>query len=784
MRERAIIHITGIVQGVGFRPFVYRVATNLSLVGSVLNMGDAGVRIIVEGERRSILNLVKEIRNNLPSISRIDSLDISWMPVRNEFATFSIERSTSARGTDTILIIPPDIAICNHCIEDLTNPTSRWFLYPFTSCAACGPRFSTITNLPYDRPSTTMTEFPLCDTCNIGYTDPLDRRYHAQTTACALCGPLYTLFDAQGNKISKSIDIPIRTAMQLINDGLIIAVQGIGGTHIVTKTSDVEVIKKLRERKKRSQRPFAIMVRNLDALQRFVVLKPIDIELLSSWKRPIVLVTKKTGSEVSMITEEILEEIAPGLDTVGVMLPYAPLHHLLFRYSNESAFIMTSANPTGVPMYIEPNEIVSELKNIADYYLLHNRRIHQRTDDSVVKVLQDSNPVFIRRARGYVPEPIKLEGPWERLTAIAVGPEEKTTGTVLKSQRVYMTQYIGDTDRIGNVQFLTDSLYHLMHLLGLEGIDVVGADLHPEFSTTELAKRLVKEWCVPLIQVQHHYAHLASLIVDSEVDSDSGIVCITADGYGYGSDGKAWGGEILVGGLSSFVRRGGLLARHYPGGNLVAKYAVRPLIGLLGNVVDPSEILEITEGFQIAPSTTVSEKIISLLIEASEKRVNTIESTSAGRFLDAVSLLLGVCSENSYDGECPMKLEAAAKETDLRIDPSFVSSQYGDCLDVEDSVRKILDMKKQGFSMSELAYAAQWHLGDALAQLACRVAEDNEIDLIGFSGGVALNAIITRAMVVRVKSEGLKPLLHRNVPPGDGGISVGQIAVAAEACRE
>ena len=785
MKRRASIHVTGIVQGVGFRPFVYRVAKSLSLEGYVLNLGDAGVRIVVEGNSESIKDLIHKIEQDPPSISRVDKLDIEWENLGKPFKDFIIKKSSTSRSAGLTPDIPPDIAICSACITDLTNPNSRWYQYPFTSCAACGPRFSTIIDLPYDRPNTTMVDFPLCDTCNTGYTDPLNRRYHAQTTACEDCGPIYRLVDAYNRP---AVDAnSIAGAADLLSQGSIIAVQGIGGTHLVTKVTDAIPIRSLRTRKQRAYRPFAIMARNFDAIRAFSRPTPMEEELLTSWRRPIVLVKKRNriydknqqSEEGDAIPDESLELISPGLDTVGVMLPYSPLHHLLFHFSEEPALVMTSANPTGLPMYIHPDTIMSKLEGVADYFLIHNRRIHQRADDSVIKPVSSEYAVLIRRARGYVPDPIRLERPYGSSTIVAVGPEEKTTSAVLKSGRIYITQHIGDTDRLENINFLSDALNHMVHLLAVDQIDAVACDLHPEFLTTEFAERLSSDKEIPLFRVQHHHAHLAALMVDHQLSSNTRITCITADGFGYGDNGNAWGGEILMGSFEECVKVGGLEQTVYAGGDLSAKYAVRPFVGLLGRELSTREMLDVVEGSLIAPGIRTTDESLSLLVEATKRKVNVVQSSSAGRYLDAVAIALGVCSENTYDGECPMKLESVAHETKIRLEPRFNTSNRGTFLDIAESLMQLLELKKNGAKSVELAYAAQWYLGDSLAKMACDVAHSEGLDHVGFSGGVALNRIITKAIINHVTNEHLTPLIHRHIPPGDGGISSGQAVVAA-----
>jgi len=430
-------------------------------------------------------------------------------------------------------------------------------------------------------------------------------------------------------------------------------------------------------------------------------------------------------------------------------------------------------------MYIHPDTIMSKLEDVADYFLVHNRRIYQRADDSVIKATSNDNAVFIRRARGYVPDPIRLEDPYAPSTVVAVGPEEKTTGAILKSGRIYVTQHIGDTDRLENIAFLSDALEHMVHLLAVDQIDAIACDLHPEFLTTEFAEALSSDKGIPLFRVQHHHAHLAALIVDHQLPSNTRITCITADGFGYGDSGSAWGGEVLVGNSEEYVKVGGLEQTVYAGGDLSAKYAVRPFVGLLQKELSVREMLDVVEGSLIAPDISTTEESLSLLVEAIKRGINVVQSSSAGRYLDAVAIVLGICSENTYDGECPMKLESVARRTKIKLESIFNTNNRGIFLDIAESLRQLIELKKDGAKPAELAYAAQWHLGESLAKIACDAAHNEGLDYVGFSGGVALNRIITSAVINHITNERLTPLIHRHIPPGDGGISSGQAVVAA-----
>ncbi len=777
LKQRARIHVTGIVQGVGFRPFIFRQAKERSLQGYVLNLGDAGVRIVTEGDEEKIQDFIQEIQSNPPSISRIETLDTEWMEPTGEFNDFVIKKSSTGRSKDAAPEIPPDIAICRDCVEDLFDPNSRWHLYPFTSCAACGPRFSTITDLPYDRPNTTMDDFPLCDTCNTGYTNPLDRRYHAQTTACERCGPSYRLVDKQGNLVEDEDPVPV--AVSMLDQGRIVALQGISGTHLATIVSDPNPIRKLRRRKRKSHRPFAVMFRDIETVKTQFDLSDMEQDLLLSWRRPIVLLT--IGDDVSrVIPQSSIDQIAPGLDSIGVMLPYAPMHHMLFEYTDEPALIMTSANPSGVPMYIEPDRIISDLRDITDFSLVHDRRIHQRADDSVIKPLTKSKAVFIRRSRGYVPEPIGVRGPWGDLTGIAVGPEEKVTGSVLKASNAYLTQYIGDVDKVETINFLSDALHHIRHLIDVPRPDFVACDLNPQFLTTELGEEMSKDLDAPLVRVQHHHAHLAGLIAEHNLPPDTRIVCITVDGYGYAPTGEAWGGDILLGNYDEYQRVGGLRHSVLPGGDLSARYAARSLLGILDDEIDLSQILELSRGYDIALGTPTDPNTIAMVYESLRKGINTVDTTSAGRFLDAVSLAIGVCGENTYDGECPMRLEAIAHDRGLQLEAHFLEAHDGLNLDTRDLLLQVIQLRKSEVPQEGLAYTALHTLGASLADASCDIAEQHGLQHIGLSGGVALNRIVTRSVINQVNKRGLTPLIHKQVPPGDGGISLGQLAIGAK----
>ncbi|RLG56050.1 MAG: carbamoyltransferase HypF, partial [Thermoproteota archaeon] len=526
---RAEITVTGIVQGVGFRPFIYRLAVSHGLVGFVQNRGDATVFIVVEGDESSIRRFMREIREKKPPLARIFSLEAKLTESRGEFSRFEIRRSSSKRSRRAS-IIPPDVSICDDCIREMRDHSDRRYSYFFITCTNCGPRFTVIEKLPYDRPNTTMIDFQMCSHCRKEYENPLDRRFHAQTIACPACGPRAYLTDKSGEEID--VEDPVREVGKLLDEGHVVAVKGIGGFHLATATTISEPILRLRAAKHRRQKPFAIMARDLDAVKTFAEVTPPEEAALKSYMRPIVLLKKSESYYLS-------DQISPGLHTVGVMLPYTGMHIMMFDWSREPAFVMTSANPPDEPIVKDNSEAIRKLGSIVDYFLLHNRRIAQRCDDSVLRVVAGS-PALIRRSRGYAPAPIELRREL-KAEVLALGGEKRVTSCILAGRRCFASQHIGDVEKLETLRYLREATGHLLKLVGAEP-SVIACDLHPAFHTTRLARRLAEELGVPLERVQHHHAHIASLMAEKGLDELVGLSC---DGYGYGPGGKAWGGEVL-----------------------------------------------------------------------------------------------------------------------------------------------------------------------------------------------------------------------------------------------
>ena len=640
--EKARILVQGIVQGVGFRPTVYRIAQSMKINGYVRNLGNI-VEIVIEGQKKEINEFVNNLKENRPPISKINSLNIEWLDHDDsKFNGFEIlESSEDFSGSS---VIPPDIATCDNCLEEIFTGLNRRYNYPFTACTDCGPRFTVISSIPYDRVRTSMNEFPLCKDCTVEYQDPKDRRYHAEATCCPVCGPEVFLYD----KKRIESENPVKDAAQLIDEGNILAIKGIGGTHLVVKTTEDYPVDELRKRLGRYNQPFACMSPTVETIKTFAEVSDLEKRTLQSRRRPIVVLNKNDNYRLS-------PSVSPVLHNLGVMLPYSGLHHLLFTYTEEPAYIMTSANMPGEPMLTENKEIISKLHGIADYYLLHNREIVNRCDDSVVR-FRGNEMAFIRRSRGYVPEPYDFSSIADDLNVLALGPEIDVTFSLLKEGKCYVSQHIGDTTKYETFRYLQSAVNHMMKITRTDSIDLVACDLHPMFFTTKLAEDMSKSFGSDILRVQHHHAHAAALCVDNDLDE---LICIAADGVGYGDDGTVWGGEILLSQGSSYKRLASLMPQSMAGGDLTTKYPARMVMSMLYNHIDPKELVRLMKK-DYSDYFKHGDREVDLVLRQLQNGFNTSITTSTGRILDAISAALRICGKRTYEGECAMKLESAA----------------------------------------------------------------------------------------------------------------------------
>jgi len=751
---RAEVVVGGIVQGVGFRPFIYRTATCLGLVGFVRNRGDAGVEIVVEGGEERVKQFVADLRDRKPPLAVIHALSAQYSEDRREFEEFRIYESVVG-GENPGSVIPPDVSICGDCLNELQDPENRRYDYFFITCTDCGPRFTVIEKLPYDRVNTTMRSFKLCPDCSKDYADPSDRRFHAQTIACPRCGPKVFLTTREG----RSLDVgdPVVEAGKLLEEGYIVAVKGNGGFHIATATTLDEPIGRIRQTKDRLEKPFAIMARNMETVKSFAYVNALEEALLTSYIKPIVLLRKREDYGLSHL-------VSPGLNNVGVMLPYTGLHTLLFKSIREPAMVFTSGNAPGEPIITENREALEKMGAYIDFFLLHNRDIAHRCDDSVVRVV-DGCQAIVRRSRGYAPAPVPL-GHKAKRCILGLGAELNVTASIILEDKAYISQHIGDMERVETLDFLRNAVDHLTRLITCN-VEVVACDLHPRFYTSRLAAELSDRFGYDLVRVQHHHAHGAALMAEHGVDE---VVTIACDGLGYGSDGNLWGGEVLYCNREGFRRLGHLQNHPMVGGDLATVYPLRMAAGILNEVQGLEEWL-----FKNTAHFPHEEREVEVVLKGL-RRVNWPQTSSCGRVLDAVSALLGLCYRRTYEGEPAMKLEAAASVG--RDVLSLETVIEGRVIDTRGLVQAVFEQRGK-HSAADLAYSTEVYVAKSLAQLAVEEAERLGVKAIGFSGGVAYNEHIVATARNIVEGNRIRFLTHTQVPPGDGGISFGQGAAVS-----
>lgn len=756
---RIKLSVSGIVQGVGFRPFIYRTAVKHGLAGYVQNRGDAGVEVLLEGDDAAVEGFMADLAVEKPPQARIDQVTRTELSGPNRYSNFTIIKS-SEEAEQSGSVIPPDIAICNQCLTELRDPDNPRYDYFFITCTDCGPRFTIIERLPYDRENTTMREFPLCGLCQREYADPANRRFHAQTVACPTCGPKAYLTDNRGEQVQAAD--PVRAAGKLLSEGKILAIKGYGGFHIAASATLEEPLLRLRETKHRREKPFAVMAKSLEAAASFGEINAKELELLSSPQRPIVAINKSENYSLSKL-------IAPGLHNVGVMLPYTGLHYMLFDQVTDTSFVMTSANPASEPIVKDNSDAIEVLGDTVDYFLFHNRKIAQRCDDSVMRV-HGSHPVFLRRSRGYAPAPIKLKSKAKHCV-VAYGGELNDTSTILCGDKAFISQHIGDVENIETEDFLKEATTHLQHLTNTHP-EVVACDLHPKFNTTRLAKEVAEAQGLPLVQVQHHHAHSAALMAEHGLEE---IVAIACDGYGYGLGGEAWGGEILYCSDDSaeFRRLGHLEPQLLLGGDLASRYPLRMAAAMLCKAgADVKTWLK-----QNKELLSYGDTEAELILDQLKKGIGGPQTTSCGRVLDAASALLGICTVRSYEGEPAMKLESAAfgGRDALRLKPQV----YGNVLGTSNLLWAIYNAHGK-HSVPDLAYSAHVYLAKGLAELAIAQAQKEGTKNVGFTGGAACNQILAQTIRAAVEAAGLNFHVHEQVPAGDGGVSFGQAVIASK----
>ena len=755
------VAVCGVVQGVGFRPFVYRLAKEEGLTGSIGNDTD-GVTIEIEGPEERVEAFLKRLRDEMPPLARIDSIAVRELAAIGEI-DFRIVQSEVRGQVSTG--IPADAATCADCLRELLDPADRRYRYPFLNCTNCGPRYTITRRIPYDRPQTSMAQFTMCAACQAEYDDPGNRRFHAQPNACWQCGPRVWLVDRDGAAIS--VDDPVAECVERLAAGAIMAIKGIGGFYLsVDATNDIAVTR-LRERKHRYGKPLAVMVRDLAAAREFCAMTMAEETLMQTSARPIVLARKREGCGIA-------EAVAPGIPWLGVFLPYAPLQHLLFASGRLNALVMTSANLSEEPIAIDNDEALARLGTIADAFLMHDREILQRCDDSVAAIV-DGAPQLIRRARGFVPLAVGL--PIDAPPLLAVGGHLKNVFALARGRFVYQSQHLGDLENLTGLEFFKESLEHLMHTFEIEPRTVVH-DLHPGYLSTEWAKRWARERGLELLAVQHHHAHVAGCMAEHGLTGRA--IGLALDGTGYGTDGKIWGGEVLISRLDGFERFAHLEYVPMPGGDAAVREPWRMALGALhgaGFNVSSEEMLVLLGA---------KERDVRVLRQMMERGLNSPLTSSCGRLFDAVAAVVLGRRRVDYEAQAAIELEGVA------VDESDDEAGYrmelvgGDwAARVPVAIRAVelwkellTDLRKR---VCKPLISARFHAGVAngFVKAATMARAVTGLGQVMLSGGCMHNRRLARLLRVKLLAEGFEVFQHVQVSPGDGGLSYGQAAVAA-----
>jgi hydrogenase maturation protein HypF len=744
--------IKGVVQGVGFRPYVYNLANVLNIKGTVMNSA-GGVIIETEGEEKNIKLFLKELKDNPPKLSVISDYHLHQLPVHG-YQTFEI--LSSIPGVDKEALVPPDMATCCDCTNDIFNPGDSHHLYPFTNCTNCGPRFTIIKEIPYDRPDTAMASFQMCGGCAREYHNPSDRRFHAQPVACPACGPQMEVVDSTGKKVAGK-DNWLEKCWDIISKGKFLAVKSLGGFHLTCDARNKTSLSALRNRKGRDAKPFALMCRDLEAVRKFCILDDAEVKILTSPQSPIVILRKKPGATLP-------EGLAPGLITLGVMIPYTPLHLLLLSGPFD-LLVMTSGNYSSLPLVKDNEGALSELKGIAHYFLRHNREIVNRCDDSLVRVF-DGETHIIRRSRGYVPHPVAVSRKAPAPVILGVGGEMKNNFCLLKKNQAFMSQYIGEIDTLEGEENLFSSLINFQKLIGADP-DIVAYDAHPGYASARVAQ------LVPScghVRTQHHHAHFASCLAENSLENDKAIGVIL-DGTGYGTDGTLWGFEIITGNYTDFRRLYHLACVPLPGGETAIRQPWRTaaayLISFLG-----------TEGKQAA-GMLFKNKSLDIVEKMLDRRFNSPLSSGCGRLFDAVSAITGVCLENTYEGQAAIELGEKVLDhvEDEVLNPYPYEIKKGIILPGR-MLAEIVKEMDAGTPVDIISTRFHNTLVEMIFETVAKVSLTTGLKKVVLSGGTWQNHYLFRKTRKLLESHGYRVIYHRQVPANDGGIALGQVMIA------
>ncbi|MBI5838473.1 MAG: carbamoyltransferase HypF [Chloroflexi bacterium] len=765
--QGARIHITGIVQGVGFRPFVYNLATRLELKGWVRNTS-AGVDIEVDGERDALDSFVKLLRDEAPTLSRIDEFSASFQAA-NGFRSFDILHSESVEGA--FQPISPDVSICDDCLRELFDPSDRRYRYPFINCTNCGPRFTIIKDIPYDRPKTTMAGFALCLDCEKEYKDPTDRRFHAQPVACPVCGPkVWIEVGAQHVAPLQENDDAILETRRMLAEGKILAIKGLGGFHLACDATNRNAVTELRARKLRVDKPFALMMPDVETIERHCFVSESERALLLSSARPIVLLRRKPESNIA-------REVAPAQDWLGVMLPYTPLHYLLLKKIQNfpEALVMTSGNISEEPIATDNDEARERLSKLADAFLMHDRDIHTRCDDSVVRVFEENRKsstvnrksVYpIRRSRGYSPFPVKL--PWDVPPLLATGPELKNTFCITNKNYAFLSHHIGDMENYETLKSFEQGIEHFERLFRVKP-EAIACDMHPNYLATRYALERAQRENLPTFNIQHHHAHIAACMAEHGLDGSHPVIGLSFDGTGYGEDGAIWGGEILIADYKSYQRAYHLEYFPLPGGDAAVKKPARTALALLWSLgMEWDDRLESAKEF-------CAEDQVTLRVQL-EKKINTPMTSSMGRLFDAAAALAGVRQKVNYEAQAAIEFEALADESE-RAGYSFGLNQTE--VQMGSVVEALIKDVMAGVHISKISARFHNGLAEMTREVCLKIRSETSLNEVALSGGVWQNITLLRRTLLLLREGGFVVYLHHQVPTNDGGLSLGQAVIAA-----
>ncbi len=739
------INVEGLVQGVGFRPFIYRLATENALNGYVQNL-TGGVEIVLEGKKSSIDSFMGMLRSGGPEAAHIQQIHIVNIP-SSGMTGFSISRSKDP--DDSVTQVSPDIAVCSDCLQDMKNQPRR-LNYPLINCTNCGPRFSIIMDLPYDRANTTMQDFEMCAPCRAEYEDIRDRRFHAQPVACNICGPVYSL--NRGRETVSDAGVLLPAAATLLGNGKIIAIKGTGGYHLMCDARNEQAVARLRASKNREGKPFAVLFRDMESVMRFAEVSSQEEESLRSWKRPIVLLTMKKA---------LAPSVTVGLNTIGAFLPYMPFHYLLFEHLKSAALVLTSGNISDEPVITGDEQAAAILGGISDAVISYNRVIHNRTDDSVVKHIAGTERVF-RRSRGYAPTPVRLACNAEGI--LATGAELSNCFCIGKNNQAILSQHIGDLKNAETFEFYTETIRKFEKLFRFKPA-MVACDMHPDYFSTKFAAGTGLE----RVEVQHHHAHIASCMAEHNLDEP--VIGVSFDGTGYGEDGHTWGSEFMVADLESYRRFTHFDYIELPGGDLVTGQPWRTAVSFLFRIYGRN-----LNDLGLPMLNTLNKKKINLILNAIEKRINCPLSSGAGRLFDAVAALLNVCPVSSFHAEAPMRLESMA----LGGITERYEISFQDVISFAETIEQIVHDIQHEHSPEIIATKFHNTIIYAIFKGVNRMVNETAIKKVVLSGGTFQNKYIMERIVPLLEKRGLEVFSHSEVPCNDGGIALGQLIIASK----